>query len=159
MCVGVYGDASNTQHNSIKQAYERADAKLYDIAIKKEMKQFEKYKSFTLIKKKNIPKNAEIVPSKFVFTDKTDATNKFIEKKARLVGRGDLEGKFGKEEIETYSPTPSNGAIRAYHANATQRGWCSNQSDVSSAYLHTRMKRKMFMRPPKGFKMVAQSLG
>ena len=123
------------------------------------MKQFEKYKSFTLIKKKNIPKNAEIVPSKFVFTDKTDATNKFVEKKARLVGRGDLEGKFGKEEIETYSPTPSNGAIRAYTANATQRGWCSNQSDVSSAYVHTRMKRKMFMRPPKGFETIAKILG
>ena len=57
----------STQPNSIKQAYERNDAKLYDIAIKKEMKQFEKYKSFTLIKKKNIPKNAEIVPSKFVY--------------------------------------------------------------------------------------------
>ena len=78
----------------------------------KEMGQFEKYKSFTIIKKKHVPSDAEIIPSKFVFTNKTDATNKFIEKKASLVGRGGLQGKFGKEEVEAYSPAPSNGAIR-----------------------------------------------
>ena len=138
------------QPNSIKQAYERPDAKLYDISINKEMKQFQKFKTFTFVKKKDVPKDAKVIPSKFVFTNKTDASNNFIEKKARMCARGDIQGKYG-EEWETYAPTISQAAIRANIANTIQRGWVQNQMDVASVYLHTsRPKKKVVFEPTKG---------
>ena len=103
-CMAMQAIQQSTQPNSIKQAYERNDAKLYDIAIKKEMKQFEKYESFTLIKKKNIPNNAEIVPSKFVFTDKTDATNKFIERKQGWLGVVIWKGSLVRRRLKHIHP-------------------------------------------------------
>ena len=64
-CMAMQTVEQSDQPNSIKQAYERPDAKLYDIAIKKEMKQFQKFKTFTFVKKKDVPKDAKVIPSKF----------------------------------------------------------------------------------------------
>ena len=48
--------------------------------------------------KRDAQTDANIIPFKFVFTDKTDETNKLIAKKARMVARGYLQGKFEGEE-------------------------------------------------------------
>ena len=146
------------QPQSLKQAFARPDAQSYVQASVQEVKQLIKYKSFKRLKRTDMPKDAKPLPTRFVFTDKVDDKGMLLRKKGRLVARGDLQGKFG-EEIDTYSPTASNTAIRSMVANTVQRGWHLNQGDVEAAYLHTTNNEGTLILFPKGFGRVAKELG
>ena len=157
-CACARSVDQHEQPQSLKQAFTRPDAQAYVHASVQEVKQLLKYNSFKRMKRTDMPRDARPLPTRFVFTDKVDEKGNLLRKKGRLVARSDMQGKFG-EEIDTYSPTASNTAIRSMVALTVQRRWRLNQGDVEAAYLHTKNKERTLITFPKGFGRVAKELG
>ena len=161
-CACALSVEEQEQPRSLKQAFARPDAETYVQASVQEIKKLLKYNSFKRVKRTDMPKDAKPLPTQMVFTDKLDEKGKLKRKRGRIVARGDLQGKFGREvdtNIATYSPTPANTDIRTMVATTVQRRWRLHQGDVEAAYLHTKNKERTLITFPKGFGRVAKELG
>jgi len=94
----------------------------------------------------NIPKNAHIIDTKWVFTKKEN--NK---RKARLVARG-FQQVPGEDFIETYSPTIQADSLRLTVAIAAINNWKLRQMDIKAAYLNAELEEKIYIKIPEGDK-------
>jgi len=94
----------------------------------------------------NIPKNAHIIDTKWVFTKKEN--NK---RKARLVARG-FQQVPGEDFIETYSPTIQADSLRLTVAIAAINNWKLRQMDIKAAYLNAELEEKNYIKIPEGDK-------
>lgn len=96
------------------------------------------------------PENAKIVKSKWVFDIKRDNETDSIRYKARLVATGYNQIK-NIDYDESYSPVVSSDAWRALMAIASKKQLNIRFFDVKTAYLHGRLKEKIYLEPPPGF--------
>ncbi|KAK4703061.1 hypothetical protein P7C70_g3153, partial [Phenoliferia sp. Uapishka_3] len=106
----------------------------------------------------DLPPGFRAIPLEFVLLIKRDAVGVITKYKARLVARGDLqrEGDFG----ETFAPTIKMASFRnmlallAQHSGENRRttgpAWKSGQLDVSSAYLHGKLKEEVYVKQVPG---------
>jgi len=118
-------------------------------AIDEELNNMERLKVFSVIK--NIPKNANIVSSKWIFKYKRNAEGNVIKRKARLVARGFTQ-EYGIDFYETFSPTLKQDSLRLIIALAVQYNFEIKQIDITAAYLNAPLSENIFMKPPKGHK-------
>ena len=70
--------------------------------------------------------------------------------KARLVARGFTQEE-GVDYKEIYSPVVRHTSIRVLLALVVQYGFCLEQPDVKTTFLHGNLKEKIFMAQPKGY--------
>ena len=70
--------------------------------------------------------------------------------KARLVARGFTQEE-GVDYKEIYSPVVRHTSIRVLLALVVQYGFCLEQLDVKTTFLHGNLKEKIFMAQPKGY--------
>jgi len=103
--------------------------------------------------RKSVPKNAEILPSFWVMTEKPD---KGIVR-ARMV----LNGKMEKTKLaDVFSPTANNRAFKTLLAVSAQLGWHVSQVDVKQAFLQAEPARDdVYMTLPPGYARVLQAIG
>ncbi|SOV09314.1 uncharacterized protein UDID_18553 [Ustilago sp. UG-2017a] len=97
----------------------------------------------------NHPPGVPLVDSKVVLQLKLDADGVPIKHKARLVVRGFTQ-REGINYQETFSPVVPLGAIRAILALAVQNDWEVHALDITMAYLNSRLKEAIYMKPPEG---------
>ena len=91
------------------------------------------------------PCNQQVIPLAELFSEKNDNIKGNI-KKVRFVARGDLEK---QEQVkETYSPVISIDAIRIIIAVAAKFKCKLRQADVSAAFLHGDLRRKIYVELP-----------
>ncbi len=94
------------------QALQQPDAKKFTNAIVKEVNEHANNKHWTLVKQKDVPQEAQVVPSIWAMWHKHHlTTNKVIVHKARLnlYGRKQV---YGMNYFETYAPVVTWFAIR-----------------------------------------------
>ncbi|SOV05550.1 uncharacterized protein UDID_18455 [Ustilago sp. UG-2017a] len=94
----------------------------------------------------NHPPGVPLVDSKVVLRLKLDADGVPIKHKARLVARGFTQ-REGIDYQETFSPVAPLGAIRAILALAVQNDWEVHALDIMMAYLNSRLKEAIYMKP------------
>ena len=87
-----------------------------------------------------------------MFKVKYGPTNKIKRFRARLVAQG-FSQKFNINYKHTHSPVASLASIRSTLALAAQNNWEIHHIDISSAYLHTVLTEKLYIRRPQGFKL------
>ena len=63
---------------------------------------------------------------------------------------------FNKDE--TYQPIAKHSTLRTSLSLAARNNWEIHQIDVKSAYLHGKLKEKIYMRQPPGFIVVGKEL-
>jgi len=95
---------------------------------------------------KDIPKNTNIIDTRWILTIKNDNT-----KKARLVAKG-CQQKEGEDFISTYSPTAQSDSLRITIAIASINKWNLKQLDIKAAYLNADLNETIYVKIPKGDK-------
>ena len=99
---------------------------------------------------KELPKNANLVSSRWIFKYKRDSEGNIIKRKARLVARGFTQ-EFGIDYNETFSPTLKQDSLRIITALAVQKNFKIKQLDVTAAYLNAELTEDIYMEAPEGY--------
>ena len=115
--------------NSYKDAQKSPQWGNWNNAIQKEMDSLRKHNVYKLVKTSSVPKEENIIGSRFVFKQKIDGRFK-----ARLVFQGYVQ-EAGVDYGRSYAPVCRIGSIRTVLAIACEHGWPVWQMDVVVAFL------------------------
>ncbi|SOV08353.1 uncharacterized protein UDID_17359 [Ustilago sp. UG-2017a] len=144
--IGTANTAVLNLDPTLGEAMNGEDTQLWKEAIRKELEGLEAMGTWEVV---NHPPGVPLVDSKVVLQLKLDADGVPIKHKARLVARGFTQ-REGINYQETFSPVAPLGAIRAILALAVQNDWEVHALDITMAYLNSRLKEVIYMKPPEG---------
>ncbi|KAJ1019564.1 hypothetical protein NDA18_006042 [Ustilago nuda] len=144
--VGAANTAVLNLDPTLGEAMNGEDAQLWKEAIRKELEGLKAMGTWEVV---NHPSGVPLVDSKVMLRLKLDADGVPIKHKARLVVRGFTQ-REGINYQETFSPVAPLGAIRAILALAVQNDWEVHALDITMAYLNSRLKEAIYMKPPQG---------
>ena len=119
----------------------------WDAAIHKEISGLEARDTWQTMHESDVPADACIMDSKFVFTDKATGA------KMRVVVRGDQQWPPSKS-VDTYSATPPATEIRMLAALAAANNWGLHSMDISQAFVQADPldpATSFYVRPPRGY--------
>ena len=122
-------------------------------AMAKEINALKGKGTYDLIDETNVPKDAEILPSRFVF-----ATKRSGLKKARLVAGGHKQTKSLFDDSNG-SPTVDIVSLKMFLANAVQLDLKLSSIDFDGAYLNATLDKAIYMRVPHGFTDIEKTVG
>jgi hypothetical protein len=108
-------------------------------AIDAELTQMEKVNAWIPV---TPPREANIIPSRYVFRRKRNDTGNIVRYKARLVVKG-FKQQFGVDYIDTFAPTVRAPTLRILLSFAAQKRAAIHQCDVKNAYLNSRLQDNM----------------
>ena len=93
----------------------------------------------------DIPDGCHLLPSIWVYKNKTDENDELLLRKARLVVRGDLAIE-GLEYFETYSPVAKIESIRIVLALIIIHKFIPLQMDIGNAYVQSDLEEPIYLR-------------
>nr|GFB44173.1 putative retrovirus-related Pol polyprotein from transposon TNT 1-94 [Tanacetum cinerariifolium] len=130
------------------EAMRLKDSLQWELAMKDEMKSFEKNKTWLLTK---LPSGKKALQNKWVFRvkDEHDDTKRY---KARLVVKG-FQQKEGIDFNEIFSPVVKMTTIRLVLSIVAAEGLHLEQLDVKTAFLHSNLDEDIYMTQPDGFQV------
>lgn len=96
-----------------------------------------------------LPKGANLVSTKWVFTIKETPKGNIDRFKARLVARG-FSQSYGIDYSETFAPTVKMDTLRIFLAMVAKRNLECSQFDIKNAFTESRLKEDIFLAPPEG---------
>ena len=99
-----------------------------------------------------LPKDRNVVGSKWVYKRKVKADGSVEKFKSRLVAQG-FSQKAGQDYDETFSPVIWFESIRSIIAMAVLNEMMLHQMDVISAFLNGDLEEEVYMTQPEGFKV------
>jgi hypothetical protein len=134
------------------QALQQPDAKQFTNALVKEINGHVNNKHWTLVKQKDVPKEAQVAPSVWTMRRKHDlTTNKVIKHKARLNLHGGKQV-YGMNYFETYAPVVTWFAIRLMIVFCIVFCWALWQVDFVIGYPQAPVEMDIYMELPQGIK-------
>nr|GFC08478.1 retrotransposon protein, putative, Ty1-copia subclass [Tanacetum cinerariifolium] len=98
----------------------------------------------------DLPPNAKVVRSKWLYKKKIDMDGKVHTYKARLVANGCTQT-YGIDYEETFSPVADIRAIRILIAIAAYYDYEIWQMDVKTAFLNGRLDEDIYLEQPEGY--------
>lgn len=138
----MYALAAEFNFDDIPKTFEEAQATGWNEAMQEELNALQKNSTWTMVYP---PPNVTIIDSKWVFSQKL--VDNEVKKKARLVARGFLQP---ITEEECYSPVARMCTLRILLALVMEYDLSLNQLDVRSAFLKSKLKSTVYMKPPDG---------
>ncbi len=138
---------SGDDPKSLDKAKKTLEWPEWEQAIKTELDQLKRTKTWTLVKR---PVDAIPITNKWVFTKKYSKSGELLKYKARLVAKGCAQ-RPGYDYIETFLPVVRMETIRAILAIAAIKGFIIQQMDVKGAYLNGTLKETVYMQQPEGY--------
>lgn len=96
-----------------------------------------------------LPKGANRVSCKWVFTVKTLADGTIERFKARLVARG-FSQVYGEDYTETFAPTVRMDTLRLFLATVAAEDLECYQFDIKNAFTESHLKEEIYLEPPQG---------
>jgi len=112
--------------------------------------------TWELVEESKIPKDRNIVKSKWIYKIKQDGEGNIDKYKARLVAQGFTQEE-GVDYNETYSPVTKMTTIRSLLAISALKSWTIHQSDFATAYLNSEISEEIYMEQPEGFETRSES--
>ena len=113
--------------STYEEAMISKDSKEWNIAIKNKIKNMYDKNVMMVVNIKDIPKNTNIIDTRWVLVIKNNNT-----KKARLVVKG-CQQKEGEYFISTYSPTAHSDSLRITIVIASINTWNLKQLNIKSS--------------------------
>jgi len=98
----------------------------------------------------DLPPKKVPLSSKWVYTWKTDASNKIVKSKARIVAKGYLQ-QPGEDYDELFSPTIAQATLRTMLAKVAAEDLFVRQIDFKTAFLNGSLEEVLYMVPPTGY--------
>lgn len=111
-------------------------------AMEKELITLKENDTWTVVS--TVPKDSEIVISKWVFKVKRVSNGEF-QYKARLVARGFEQADW---DLKMYAPVAWLPTFRLFLAIANKKRLPVHQMDVTGAFLYGKLKNEVFMKLP-----------
>jgi hypothetical protein len=134
------------------QALQQPDEKEFSNAIVKEVNGHVNNKHWTLVKQKDVPKKAQVVPSVWAMRCKRDLTrNEVIKLKARLNLHGGKQ-MYRVNYFKTYAPVVTWFAIRLMIVLGIIFCWALWLVDVVMVYPQAPIEMDIYMELPQGIK-------
>jgi hypothetical protein len=121
-------------------------------AMSLEISELEAHKTWTVIKKQDVPTTTKIVPLTWAFKVKRWPSGLMRKIKARICVRGDLQAESDDNVWETYAPVASWSSIRMLTILALQRKWVTKQVDFSNAFVQAPLTKDVYVSLPGMFK-------
>ncbi len=136
------------------QALQQPDAKQFTNSVVKEVNGRVNNKHLTLVKQKDVPKEAQVVPSVWAMRCKQDlTTNEIIKHKAWLNLHGGKQV-YGMNYFETYAPVVTWFAMRIMIVFGIIFCWALRQVDFVMVYPQAPVETDIYMELPHGIKTV-----
>jgi hypothetical protein len=112
------------------------------------IKKLEENNAFSIIPK---PNDINIIGSRWVFSDKYDASGNYVKAKARLTPLG-YQQKKGIDYQQTFAPVVMSPSSRFLHVLGLKWGRVVKSFDVENAFQITKLNdEKVYMQIPQGF--------
>jgi len=118
-------------------------------AVNDELKNMRDLKVYETVNK--VPKNKNIITSRWVFKYKHDSEGNVIKRKVLLVARKFTQ-KYGIDFKETFSPTLKQDSLRIISAIASKQNYDIFQMDMKASYLNAKLEEDTYMEAPEGDK-------
>ena len=136
----------------LQQALRQPDASHFVDAVISEVNGHVMNKNWALIKRSEVPEDADVVPSVWAMRRKRDITTNEVKKyKARLNLHGGKQV-YGMNYYETYAPVVTWFAIRLLIVIGIIFGWALRQVDFIMAYPQAPIECDMYMELPQGIR-------
>ena len=132
---------------TFKEAMECPDAPKWRHAMKLEVFQLQRNKTWQQISRKDVPPGTKVIPGKWVYRLKRDANGKIIRWKARWVAKG-YEQRHGIDYDQTFAGVTKSMTWKAIIAMAATHDWEIEQMDVVTAFLHGEIDEDTYVEPP-----------
>jgi hypothetical protein len=131
------------------------EAMLWDVnnwsgAIKSEFEAQLKMDSWQVVSRATLPRDCNVVGSRFVFDVKMNPDGTVERYKARLVAQGFSQVE-GVDFAETYAPVLKMTTLRCALAIAAHHHYFVDQLDVNTAFLNSQLKETVYMKVPAGY--------
>ena len=141
-------NTTSEEPRSYEEAIKSADANEWLEAMNEEMESLRRHNVWEF---EELPPGVTPVDCRWVFKKKDIESSDGIKRfKARLVAKGFTQEK-GIDYEQIYTPVSGFDTIRLLTALAVRNDWQLEQYDIKSAYLHSDLKEKTYMKQPKGF--------
>jgi hypothetical protein len=139
------------------QALQQPDSQQFTNAIVKEVNGHVENKHWQLIKRKDVPEDAQVVLSVWSMGCKHNlTTNKIIKHKARLNLHGGKQV-YGMNYYKTYAPVVTWFAIRLMIIIGIIFCWALRQVDFVMAYPQAPIETDIYMELPQGVKISTEN--
>ena len=150
-------EAEALEPRNLKEAKSHSDWLLWERAIEEELKALREAGTWEVV---NLPKDANVVRSKWVFKAKKDASRNVIQYKARLVAQG-FSQVPGVDYFDTFMPVTCLASIWTVLAFAAAEYYETGQIDIKSAYLNGELTSDeiIFMKQVPGYEEVGDEKG
>jgi Reverse transcriptase (RNA-dependent DNA polymerase) len=116
--------------------------------IQEELNSLEQMGTWDVVDRIEVPRDAKILPSKFVLKVKRQADGTIDRFKARLVAMGNLQESDIEYDI-TFAPVVDFTVVRMMTAIAAKKGYKVHQMDVKTAFLNGDLDVDVYLRLPK----------
>jgi hypothetical protein len=133
-----------------REAINSVDGSEWRAAMKKEVDACVAQKTWRLVKRRDLPPGANVLPVKWVFKQKTDETGARVQCKARITPKG-FRQKYGVDYFDVFAHTGKYKTLRVALALAAARDMEINQLDVPSAFIRAKLDEVVYMEMPEGF--------
>ena len=132
-------------------------AEEYIAAMKKEIRQLIKQKTWTDMYRRKVPPadNGErrpILKGTWVFKLKRYPDGTPMKFKARYCGRGDLQ-REGIDYFETYAPVVQWSTVRLVLTLILANSWVTKQVDYTNAFAQAVLNEEVYIESPRGFQI------
>jgi hypothetical protein len=136
----------------LQQALRQPDASHFVDAVISEVNDHVTNKNWALIKRSEVPEDADVVPSVWAMRCKRDITTNEIKKYKACLNLHGGKQVYGMNYYETCAPVMTWFAIRLLIVIGIIFGWALRQVDFIMAYPQSPIKCDMYMELPQGIK-------
>ncbi len=119
----------------------------WQAAMDEEMASLEAHQTWIL---EDLPAHANVIPIKWVFKLKTDATGQVERYKARLVAKG-FKQRDGIDFDEVFAPVSKYANLRALLAVAAEQDLEVRQLVIKTAFLNGVLDEDLYVAQPPGY--------
>jgi hypothetical protein len=143
---------------AIPQTYEQAmaspDRNKWKAAMDEEIMSLNSHNTWQYAKP---PPGVKVIPVRWVFAVKRDATGKIERYKARLVAKGFMQ-REGMDFDEVFAPTSKLTTFRMLLSLVASRNLELHQLDIKTAFLNGDIDTEVYLQQPPGFEQPDRSL-
>jgi hypothetical protein len=133
-----------------REAMASPGAAKWKAALDKEMRSCVEQEVWTLVRRDQLPKSANVLPCKEVFKVKVNEHGQVTEHKARFTPKG-FRQKHGIDFFETYARTGQYKTLRVALSLVAKWDHELAQFDVPTAFLNAEVEEDIYMELPEGF--------
>ena len=148
--TGVYLSQYNEieEPNNYKQAINGQASNSWKKSIEEELNSLRENDTWEVT---NLPKNKNLIKTKWVFKIKRDNNNQPERFKARLVEKG-YDQEIGIDYYETFAPVIKQQSLRLLLAIAINENLIIHHVDISTAFLNGLLDEDVYIEIPEGLK-------